>query len=127
MAGFGVAMIGFGLSNIFWVSMLCLAISGMFDSIGMVIRHTLNQWLTPANMRGRVASLNSMFIISSNELGAFESGVAASWLGLAPSVVAGGVVTLLVVALIAKTSPQLRHTVIDADGEGIVKPASSPV
>jgi sugar phosphate permease len=117
MAGFGGCMIGFGASDVLWISMLCLALSGMFDSVGMLIRQTLNQWLTPAAMRGRVSSVNSMFVISSNELGAFESGVAAHWFGLVPSVMLGGMLTLGVVALIATLSPQLRHTVVRADDE----------
>lgn len=115
MGAFGVTMIGFGLSKLFWLSMLFLIASGMVDSVGMVIRQTLTQWLTPPEMRGRVASVNSMFVISSNELGAFESGTAAHLLGLVPSVVMGGLVTLGMVALIGFMSPKLRHTVIDGE------------
>jgi MFS family permease len=117
VTGFGLCIIGFGLSKIFWLSMLFLMLSGAFDSVSMIIRSTIMQLLTPDHMRGRVSSVNSMFIISSNEIGAFESGVAAKFLGLVPSVVLGGVGTLLVVSVTAILSPQLRRTVIDADHE----------
>ncbi len=117
VAGFGVAMIGFGLSTHFWVSMFFLALSGAFDSVSMVMRGTLMQLLTPDTMRGRVSSVNSMFIVSSNEIGAFESGVAARFLGLAPSVVLGGIGTILVVGVTAILSPQLRNMVVDAEDE----------
>lgn len=115
VAGFGVCMIGFGLSKIFIVSFAFLVASGAFDSVSMVIRQTLVQWLTPSEMRGRVSSVNSMFVISSNEIGAFESGVAARFLGLVPSVVAGGVGTLIVVAITALSSKKLRQLVVRAD------------
>ena len=115
VAGFGVSMVGFGLSTSFFWAAFFLAASGAFDSISMVIRGTLVQWLTPDAMRGRVASVNSMFIISSNELGAFESGAAASLFGLVPSIVIGGVATLLIVGATALFAPKLRRTVIDAE------------
>lgn len=115
VAGFGVSMIGFGLSTSFVWAAFFLALSGAFDSVSMVIRGTLVQWLTPDAMRGRVASVNSMFIISSNELGALESGVAASVFGLVPSIVIGGVATLLVAGATALFAPKLRRTVVDAE------------
>jgi sugar phosphate permease len=114
ITGFGICMIGFGLSNIFWLSMLFLALSGMFDSISVVMRATIMQLLTPDSMRGRVSSVNSMFIISSNEIGAFRSGTTASIFGLVPSVVMGGVITLMVVSATALWVPKLRRTVVDA-------------
>ncbi len=114
VTGFGICMIGFGMSHVFWLSMAFLALSGMCDSVSMVIRSTLMQWLTPDAMRGRVSSVNSMFIISSNEIGAFESGLAAKLLGLVPSVVFGGIMTLVVVAATATLSPKLRKLVVDA-------------
>lgn len=117
MAGFGLSMIGFGLSRWLGMALLFLVVSGMFDAVGMLIRQTLTQWLTPAEMRGRVSSVNSMFVISSNELGAFESGTAAQFMGLVPSILFGGGLTLFIVALIARYSPQLRHTVVDATSE----------
>jgi predicted MFS family arabinose efflux permease len=113
VTGFGICMIGFGLSKIFLLSVFFLALSGVFDSVSVVIRSTLMQWLTPDRMRGRVSAVNSMFIISSNEIGSFESGVAARYLGLVPSVVVGGFATLLVVGLVSMLSPQFRKTVID--------------
>lgn len=115
VTGFGVCMIGFGLSTSLWLSLALLAASGAFDSISMVIRQTLMQLLTTDEVRGRVASVNSMFIISSNEIGAFESGAAARFMGLTPSIVAGGIVTLLVVAGCAGLSPRFRRTVVNMD------------
>ena len=115
VVGFGLCVIGFGISTIFWVSMAMLALSGVFDSVSMVIRSTLMQLLIPDAMRGRVSSVNSMFIISSNEIGAFESGTAAKLLGLVPSVIFGGIGTLVVVSLTALLSPKLRKTVVRAD------------
>lgn len=117
VVGFGFCMIGFGLSRLFWLSMALLVLSGVFDSISMVIRGTLTQVLTPDHMRGRVSSISSMFVISSNELGAFESGTAAKLLGLVPSVVLGGIGTLVVTALVAFRFPKLRKAVIDVDGK----------
>jgi len=108
VVGFGVGIIGFGFSEIFWLSVFFLVVTGVFDSISMVIRQTIMQWLTPDDMRGRVSSVNSMFITSSNEIGAFESGVAAKLLGLMPSVVFGGICTLAVAAATALLSPKLR-------------------
>jgi MFS family permease len=117
VAGFGVCMIGFGLSTHFWLSMIFLILSGAFDSVSMITRSTIMQLLTPDSMRGRVSSVNSMFVISSNELGAFESGLAAKVFGLVPSVVLGGIGTLLVVAVTAIVSPGLRYAVVESDNE----------
>jgi len=113
VAGFGVCMIGFGLSTSFYLSLALLVLSGIFDNVSAVMRSVLMQILTPDDMRGRVSSINTMFVISSNEIGAFESGTAARLLGLVPSVVAGGVMTLLVVAFIATASPRFRKMVVD--------------
>lgn len=115
VAGFGLCMIGFGLSKYFLLSMFFLALSGAFDSISMITRSTIMQLLTPDHMRGRVSSVSSMFIISSNEIGAFESGLAAKWLGLTPSVVFGGIATLFIVAATATLSPAFRKMVVRAD------------
>jgi MFS family permease len=115
VAGFGICMIGFGLSTSFWLSMMFLIISGGCDSISVIIRGTLMQLLTPDHMRGRVSAVNSMFIISSNEIGSFESGTAARLLGLVPSVVFGGLMTLGVVAATAILSPKFRKTIVTAD------------
>lgn len=94
VAGFGLCILGFGLSHSFWFALFFLALSGAFDSVSMVIRGTLMQLLTPEQMRGRVSSVNSMFIISSNEIGSFRSGVTAAWMGLVPSIILGAVMTL---------------------------------
>ena len=113
VAGFGVCMIGFGLSTSFWFSMAMLALSGAFDSVSMVIRGTLTQLLTPDGLRGRVSAVNSMFIITSNEIGAFESGVAATLFGLAPSIIIGGVGTIVVVMATAALSPRFRKLAVE--------------
>ena len=113
VAGFGLSIIGFGLSQHFWMAAFFLALSGAFDSVSMVIRGTLMQLLVPDSMRGRVSAVNGMFIISSNEIGAFESGLAASVFTLVPSVVFGGAMTLLVAASTAYFAPGLRRLVIN--------------
>src|SRR5262245_24322799 len=107
VAGFGLATIGFGLSRDLWLSMACLFLTGAFDSVSMVIRGTLEQAITPDRLRGRVAAVNSLFIGLSNELGAFESGAAASLFGPIVAVVGGGVGTLAVVASILWLWPAL--------------------
>lgn len=101
-------MIAFGLSTSFGLSLFVLFASGAVDNISIVIRSTLLQARTPESMLGRVSSVNAIFIGSSNEIGAFESGLAAKLMGVVPSVVFGGVMTLLVVALTAWRVPQLR-------------------
>lgn len=113
ITGFGLCMICFGLSTHAAVAAFFLAASGAFDSVSMVIRGTLMQLLIPDTMRGRVSALNSMFIISSNEIGAFESGAAASLLGLVPSILIGGSMSLLVVGATALFCPDLRRLVVD--------------
>jgi MFS family permease len=109
VAVFGLSMIGFGLSRNFLVSIGLLAVSGMADTVSVVVRSTLLQVLTPDHLLGRVAAVNAIFIGSSNEIGAFESGTAAKLIGTVPSVVLGGVVTLLVVAVMAVKVPELRR------------------
>ncbi len=106
--GFGICMIGFGLSTSFLLSGFILILSGAFDNISVVIRGTILQLYTPDDMRGRVASVNGIFIGSSNELGAFESGVTAKLMGLVPSVVFGGFMTLVVVFTTIKINKPLR-------------------
>ena len=108
VAAFGVAMIAFALSRSFLLSLLLLAASGAVDNVSVVLRATLLQTLTPEHMLGRVSSVNQVFIGSSNEIGAFESGLAARFMGLVPSVVFGGCMTLLVVALTTWKVPELR-------------------
>jgi MFS family permease len=109
VALFGVTMIGFGLSRSFPLSLALLAASGAVDMVSVVVRSNLLQLLTPEHMLGRVSSVNQIFIGSSNEIGAFESGVAAKLLGAAPSVVLGGVLTLVVVGATAAGIPALRR------------------
>ena len=106
--GFGLSIILFGLSNIFWISLLALFISGLTDGFSMVIRQTILQLKTPDNMRGRVASVNSMFVGSSNELGAFESGFTAKLMGTVPAVIFGGTMTLITVVTTWLCSPSFR-------------------
>jgi MFS family permease len=109
VTAFGLCMIGFGLSASFTVSLLLLALSGVADNVSVVIRGTLVQILTPEHLLGRVSAVNSIFIGSSNEIGAFESGVTAKLLGTVPSVVLGGLATLGVVGLTAARVPKLRR------------------
>lgn len=108
VAGFGICIIIFAYSRLFWLSFSVLVIAGILDGISMVIRGTILQLKTPDHMRGRVMSVNSMFINSSNELGQFESGVAARLMGVVPSVVFGGTMTLLVVITTWFKAPSLR-------------------
>lgn len=108
VAGFGAATIVFGLSKNYALSFVALAMTGACDNISVVVRHTLVQLLTPDAMRGRVSAVNNIFIGSSNELGAFESGVTAALFGPVISVVAGGIGTILVVLGVAAKWPQVR-------------------
>lgn len=108
VAGYGICIIVFGLSQFYLLSFLALMVSGMLDGISVVTRGTITQLKTPDNMRGRVMSVNSMFINSSNELGQFESGVAAKLMGVVPSVVFGGCMTLAVVVFTWFKAPSLR-------------------
>jgi MFS family permease len=108
VAAFGICIIVFGLSKNVWLSLCALTLSGVFDGISVVIRATIMQLFVPDEMRGRVSSVNSMFINSSNELGQFESAVAANLMGIVPSVVFGGCMTLLVVAATWFKAPTLR-------------------
>lgn len=109
VALFAVCIIGFGLSRSFTVSVALLAISGMADNVSVLIRSTLLQVLTPEHLLGRVSSVNAIFIGSSNELGAFESGLVAKLIGTVPAVVVGGTAALAVVGLVAVKIPPLRR------------------
>jgi predicted MFS family arabinose efflux permease len=108
VAGFGVCIILFALTARFWAAAFLLLLSGAFDGVSVVMRTAIMQLMTPDTMRGRVSAINGIFIGSSNELGAFESGVAARLMGLAPSVVFGGTMSLLIVAATARLAPRLR-------------------
>lgn len=109
VAGFGLCTIAFGLSRHFWLSAAILLAYGMCDGISVVVRSTILQLATPDEMRGRVSSINGIFIGSSNELGAFYDGTMARLVGLVPAVVLGGCVTLAVVATTAWKAPKLRR------------------
>ena len=114
---FGICIIVFGLSTIFWVSLIALFFSGVFDGISVVIRQTILQLKTPDHMRGRVSAVNSMFVGSSNELGAFESGLTARLMGTVTAVVFGGSMTLLVVLTTGIISPTFRKLDLRKDLE----------
>ena len=107
VAGFGAATIVFGLSRNYWLSLAMLFLTGAFDNISVLVRHTLVQILTPDDMRGRVSAVNNVFINASNELGGFESGMTASLFGTIPSIVGGGIGTIIVVLLTAWAWPQV--------------------
>jgi MFS family permease len=109
VAAFGASMIVFAISKNFYLSAACLFLSGAFDFVSVVVRNSILQMFPSNEMKGRVSSVNSIFIGSSNELGAFESGAAASLMGLVPSVVFGGVMTLIVVGFSARLFPKLRN------------------
>ncbi len=114
---FGVCIIVFGISTSFWLSVVALFLSGAVDGVSMIIRQTILQLKTPDHMRGRVASVNSIFVGSSNELGAFESGLAAKLLGTVSAVVFGGCMTLLTVTTTALVSPTFRRLDLSKDVE----------
>jgi len=114
---FGVCMIVFGLSTLFWLSVLAMFFSGLFDGISVVIRQTILQLKTPDHMRGRVSAVNSIFVGSSNELGAFESGVTAKLMGTVTAVVFGGSMTLLTVLFTGFVSPTFRKLDLQKDVE----------
>jgi len=107
--GFGCCMLVFGLSTFFWLSVMALFLSGVFDSVSVVVRSTIMQTMTPESMRGRVSSINKIFIGSSNEIGAFESGLTAKLLGPVGSVIAGGAMTLIIVLIASRFAPKLRN------------------
>ena len=113
VAAFGVTTIVFGISTSFVLSFTMLLLGGLFDSVSVVIRGTILQLYTPDDMRGRVAAVNTMFISSSNELGALESGATAKWMGTVPAVVFGGVMTLVVVAATYFKAPVLHTLKLD--------------
>lgn len=122
VVGYGMATIVFGLSNNFWLSFFMLLMTGVFDNLSVVIRHSLVQLATPDSMRGRVSAVNQIFIISSNELGKVESGVTAAAFGTVASVVGGGIATILVALSIGRLFPQLRSL----GRLGDVKPVEDP-
>ena len=108
VAGFGICIIVFGISQWYWLSFTALLIAGILDGVSVVVRGNIVQLKTPDELRGRVLSVNSMFINSSNEIGQFESGVAARLMGVVPSVVFGGCMTILIVILTWIKAPSLK-------------------
>jgi sugar phosphate permease len=108
IAMFGICIIGFALSTNYILSFVCLMFSGVFDEVSVVVRSTIVQLYAPEEMRGRVESVSKIFIGSSNEIGAFESGTAARFMGLVPSVVFGATITLLVVGIAYKKLPKIK-------------------
>lgn len=113
--GFGISIIVFGLSSVFWISVVALFFSGVTDGVSMVIRQTILQLKTPDDMRGRVSSVNSMFVGSSNELGAFESGLTAKLMGTVRAVVFGGTMTMITVFTTGIVSPSFRNLDLEKD------------
>jgi len=107
--GFGISTLLFAFSRDFWLSLFFLFLTGIFDGVSMVIRRSMIRLLSPDNLRGRIAAANSIFICSSNELGALESGMLASWIGVVPCVAIGGLATLIVAGSVAWFAPQLRR------------------
>ncbi len=108
VAGFGICILVFAFSKNFWLSMAALFLSGIFDGVSVVIRRSMMRLLSPGHLRGRVAAANFIFICASNEIGAFESGMLASWIGVIPCVAVGGALTLVIAALTACLAGQLR-------------------
>lgn len=109
VAGFGISTVVFGISDIFWVSIVALVLMGIFDMVSVVIRQTLVQTLTPKAMLGRVNAVNLIFVGASNELGEFESGITASWFGIANSVIIGGIGSIVITFVWALLFPTLRN------------------
>src|SRR5205807_5028909 len=109
VTGFGIFTVLFGLSRSVALSMAALVLVGACDMVSVIVRHTLVQLATPDQMRGRVSAVNMIFIGASNEVGQFESGVTAAWLGAVPAVVLGGIGTIMVVTLWASLFPDLRR------------------
>ncbi|TGD78268.1 MFS transporter [Hymenobacter wooponensis] len=108
VGGFGLATICFALSTNFWLSLFLLFLTGVFDSVSVIVRSTLLHTFTPEHMKGRVSAVNNIFIGSSNEIGSFESGAAAKLMGVVPSVIFGGIMTMIVVAATAFKADKLR-------------------
>lgn len=127
VAGFGVATLGFAFSTVLWLSLASLFALGAFDMVSMVIRGALVQLDTPDAMRGRVSAVNGIFINISNQLGEFESGMLAAWLGAVPAVAVGGVGTLIVVGLWMTMFPTLRRRQRLAGETPPVQPAVNTV
>jgi MFS family permease len=108
VVAFGLFTILFGISKSYWMACAMLFMTGAFDNVSVVVRHSILQLMTPDNMRGRVSAINNIFVGSSNEIGAFESGVAARLMGLVPSIIFGGAMTILTVGIADRLNPTLK-------------------
>ena len=108
VAGFGFFIMVFGWSKWYWLSFMALLIAGLFDAVSVVVRGTVMQLSTPDELRGRVASINLIFINSSNELGQFESGITSRWFGTLPAIIFGGAMSVVIVAATWLKFPKLR-------------------
>src|SRR3954464_11470504 len=108
VVAFGIFTIFFAISTNYWLAFMMLFMTGAFDNVSVVVRHSILQLMTPDNMRGRVSAINNIFVGSSNEIGAFESGLAARIMGLVPSIIFGGAMTIAVVFGIDRINPKLR-------------------
>ncbi len=106
---FGLATVGFGVSRWFWVTFACLAVTGATDTVSIIIRNIVRQLETPDRLRGRMIGVNMVFFIGGPQLGEFEAGAVASWLGATFSVVSGGIGCLIATAWVAASTPALRH------------------
>jgi MFS family permease len=109
VAVFGLATVVFGVSRSFWLTFLCLALTGAADTVSMIIRNIVRQLETPDRLRGRMVGVNMVFFIGGPQLGEFEAGALASWIGPTFSVVSGGIGCLIATAWVAATTPALRH------------------
>src|SRR5262249_29217010 len=113
---FGLATVVFGVSRAFWVSFVCLALTGASDTVSMIIRNIIRQLETPDRLRGRMVGINMVFFMGGPQLGELEAGLVANWLGAVVSVVSGGVGCLAATAWVAMTTPGLRHYLKEEDG-----------
>ena len=109
VGGYGLATVVFGISRSFWMTFACLALIGASDTVSMVIRNIIRQLETPDRLRGRMAGVNMVFFIGGPQLGEFEAGLVANWLGATFSVVSGGIGCLAATIWVAATTPALRH------------------
>jgi len=127
VAGYGLATVVFGLSHTFWVTFGCLALTGATDTVSMVIRNIVRQLETPDRLRGRMAGVNMVFFIGGPQLGEFEAGAVANWLGAPFSVVSGGVGCILATAWVASTTPALRrYTTLKSQGSSLTTSRAKP-
>jgi len=127
VALYGAATVGFGISRTFWVTFACLALTGIADTISMVIRNVVRQLETPDRLRGRMMGVNMVFFVGGPQLGEIEAGAVATWLGAPISVITGGLGCLIATAWVAASTPQLRHyTAGSVDTAAAVATADTP-